>query len=80
MPGLAFNKIKNPVVSGFDVFSYHSITVAYLSFFFFIVITTTLTDARLCIYMRDQTANSFFSTEAERSCKTGDHMLTGYMI
>lgn len=50
------------------------------SFFFLIIIATTLIDARLCINITDQAAKSFFSREAERSCKTGDHMLTGCMI
>lgn len=52
----------------------------FFSSLHFAVIEGALTVARLHIYIRVQTVNSFFSGEAERSCKNGDHMLTECMI
>lgn len=72
------------IIYHFDFFFilqyYGCLSFLFFLFFFLIIIATTLTDARLCINITDQAAKSFFSREAERSCKTGDHMLAGCMI
>lgn len=75
----------------FEAYTYLVIIIFFSSFHFFLyrvhfislhfaVIEEALTVARLHIYIRVQTVNSFFSGEAERSCKNGDHMLTECMI
>lgn len=83
--GLAFKKNQNPCHIWIQNVSFWLRCFFVLRCYsclpvFFVVIVTTLTDARLHIYIGDQAANSFFPREAERSCKTGDHMLTGCMI
>ena len=77
-------------IRGLYLFGHHHIffCLHFISFmpspFFlslhFAVIEEALTVARLHIYIRVQTVNSFFSGEAERSCRNGDHMLTECMI